>query len=115
MSMKMKANYEERCICGCNDIKTEKVWRILSWKCANCGKDLANTMISDSPVAMFYAYRTLFIRCNNKLRKDKGLEPRKTIITFYDDNGKRILWKDIVAKNKAWENRMGGCIQRKAF
>lgn len=113
--MEARTNYEETCICGCNEIKIERAGRIISWECANCGKSLANTIISDSPVAMFYAQKALLIRSNAKLREEKGLAPKTTVVTFYDDNGKRILWKDIVAKNTTWEKRIGGCLQRKAF
>lgn len=113
--MEIKSNYEEKCTCGCSDIKTERVWRILTWKCSKCGKNLASTTVSDSPVAMFYAHKALFIRCNDNLRKEKGLEPKKTIITFYDDDGNRILWRDIVKKNEAWEKSVGEHIQRKSF
>lgn len=114
--MKIKANYEEPCVCGYNleNVKTQNVWRFVTWTCPKCGEQIASTMRSDSPVSEFYVAKALFIRANNYLRKKKGLEPKKTIVTFYGDDGKRIFWKDIVSRNKAWEKKVG-VVQRKPF
>lgn len=115
--MLVKANYTEPCICGCNldTIIEERAWRIVAWKCPECGKQLASTMISDSPVAGAYALKTLLIMSNVTLRQEKGLSPKRTLVTFQDEtSGKRILWKDIVAENKKWEKKVG-LVQRKPF
>ncbi len=114
--MKIRVNYEEPCVCGYSleKVRENVIWRLVNWECPECGRAIATASISDSPVANYYTKKALFVRANHRLRKEKGLPPKKTIVTFYDDNGKRILWKDIVAKNKAWERRVG-CVQRKPF
>ena len=111
-----RVNYTEPCTCGdpLDSVKIQSVYRFVTWYCPTCGKQLANTMVSDSPVTSYYVQKALLIRSNARLREEKGLPPKKTVVTFYDDNGKRILWKDIVAKNTRWEKRMG-CVQRKPF
>jgi len=114
--MQFKANYIEPCTCGCNieQVLKEQVWRIITWKCTNCKRTLATAMISDSPVASCYVIKELVKRTNHTLREEKGLEPKKTFVSFYDDNGNIIRWNEIEKKNKNWERRMG-CVQRKAF
>lgn len=111
-----RVNYTEPCTCGdsLDSVKVQTVYRIVTWYCPTCGKTLASTMFSDSPVTRYYVNKALLVRANAKLREEKGLPPKKTIVTFYDDKGNRILWKDIVAKNARWEKRMG-FVQRKAF
>lgn len=110
-------NYLEPCICGHDlneGIDEEKVWRLTRWTCPKCGKQLASTTISDSPVAGAYALKTLLICTNTQLREDKGLPNKPTRVTFHDKDGNRVLWKDIQAENKAWEKKMG-YVQRKPF
>lgn len=114
--MYAKANYTEPCVCGfpLDEVAEERVWRNVSWSCPSCGKLLASTIISDSPVAGAYALKHLFVMSNTRLREEKGLSPKRTIVSFTDENGKRILWKDITAANKAWEKRVG-LVQRKPY
>ncbi len=115
--MKIHASYHEPCTCEYqfNDdtqyIKNS-VWRFVTIKCPQCERTLATYSVSDSPMTHFYCAKEALIRMNNTLREEKKLPTKRTIITFYDENGKRILWKDIVAENKNWEKKMG-YVQRK--
>jgi len=114
--MQYKVNYIEPCTCGCNieQVLTEQVWRIITWKCPNCKRTLANATFSDSPVTGYYTLKELIKRTNHTLREEKGLKPKRTFVTFYDDKGNLIRWSDIEKKNKNWEKRQG-LIQRKPF
>lgn len=114
--MYAKVNYREPCVCGdpLDRISEEMTWRYVVWKCPSCGKVLAETMISDSPVTGAYVLKQLFTLTNVRLRSEKGLPPKRTVVTFYDEDGKRVLWKDIQARNKAWEKKIG-VVQRKSF
>lgn len=114
--MTIHQNYVEPCVCGdtLDSVRVDRTWRIISWKCPSCGQILANTIISDSPCAAYYAEKTLRVRANALLREQKNLPPKPTRVTFYDDNGQRILWSDIVKKNKRWEKQVGA-VQRKPF
>ncbi len=107
--MHAKTNYTEPCICGnpLKNITEERVWRYVTWKCPSCGKVLAQTMISNSPVAGAYVLKRLLTVTNMRLREEKGLPSKRTIVTFYDENGKRIPWKDIKAQNAKWEKKVG--------
>ena len=114
--MTIHQNYVEPCTCGnpLDTIRVDRTWRIVSWACPSCGQSLAQTMISDSPVAAYYAEKTLRMRANAFLRQQKNLPPKPTRVTFYDDHEKKIPWTDIVKKNKDWEKQIGG-VQRKPF
>ena len=50
--MYVKTNYTEPCVCGypLEEVTEERIWRFVNWKCPSCGKVLAQTMVSDSPV-----------------------------------------------------------------
>ena len=111
-----RVNYMEPCTCGyiLEEVQREQIYRIVSWKCPKCGRYLAGTMLSDSPVTGFYVLKTLYKRTNARLREEKGLPPRKTIVTFWDKKGNMIPWKDVEEENKRWEKRIG-TVQRKAF
>lgn len=114
--MRIAQNYVEPCVCGdpLDKIAVDRIWRIISWKCPACGRDLAQTVLSDSPCAAYYAEKTLRMRSNAGLREQKNLPPKPTRVSFYTDDNRKILWSDIVKKNKAWEKRVGA-IQRKPF
>jgi hypothetical protein len=114
--MYAKANYTEPCVCGnpLEQVTEERIWRFVTWKCPSCGKVLAQTMVSDSPVTGAYVLKKLLTVTNTLLRKEKGLPPKRTIVTFYDENGKRIPWEDIKTQNAKWEKKVGA-VQRKPF
>lgn len=115
--MYAKANYTEPCVCGYpleQEVTEERIWRFVNWKCPSCGKVLAQTMVSDSPVTGAYVLKKLLTATNTLLRKEKGLPPKRTIVTFYDENGKRIPWEDIKKQNAKWEKKVGA-VQRKHF
>lgn len=116
MNYSVKVNYMEPCTCGYDreEVTTERVWRIITWKCPKCGKTLAQTMLSDSPVTGLYVRRHLLQEANTNLRKEKGLEPKRTIVTFYDEQSCRIPWKEIEDRNRKWEKSVG-MVQRKPF
>ncbi|MBR4182473.1 MAG: hypothetical protein IKQ56_01490 [Lachnospiraceae bacterium] len=111
-----KVNFMESCTCGYDleTIQSKRYFRFVIWNCPKCGKELASTMLSDSPVTGFYVLKALYHRTNHKLRQEKNLEPRKTVVSFFDEDGKRIPWKDVEAENRRWERRVGG-VQRKPF
>lgn len=112
-----QSNYVEPCVCGdtLDEIQEHRAGRLVTWKCPKCQKHLASTMVSDSPVAGAYAIKALLIRSNATLREAKGLPPKPTRVTFTDEqSGEKILWKDIVARNKAWEKKVGA-VQAKPF
>ena len=63
-----RVNYMESCTCGYDleEVQREQVYRFVTWKCPKCGKTLASTMISDSPVTGFYILKALYHRTNQK-------------------------------------------------
>ena len=111
-----RVNFMESCTCGYDleEVCKEQFSRFVTWKCPKCGKQLASTMISDSPVTGFYVLKTLYHITNHRLRQEKGLSPKRTVVSFFDKDGKRIPWSEVEAENKRWEKRMG-IVQRKAF
>lgn len=112
--MKVIPNFTEPCTCGydLSEINIEKVWRIITWKCPKCNRVLASTCVSDSPVADVYAIKTLYSHMNKQLRKEKNMPARLTRFVFIE-NKKRILWKDIVKRNRKWQEKTP--TQRKPF
>lgn len=116
MPVKVIPNYVEPCVCGCtlDEIRQNIVWRIVTWTCPACGRKLASTCISDSPVRGAYALRTLYAQSNKLLREEKHLPAKPTRFRFYDEQDHPVLWKTIVQQNKQWEASMPD-IQRKPF
>lgn len=114
--MRAVPNYVESCPCGdpLENVSESVLGRIITWMCPTCGRRLASTMASDSPVTGCYVLKTLFTRTNDTCREAKGLPAKPTRVLFYDKDGKRKLWKDIEAENRRWEKRQG-YVNRKPF
>lgn len=114
--MKIVPNYVEPCTCG-NDLTTLQVsrtWRITSISCPACGKFLASSCISDSPVGWYYLMRTLYSQSNRTLRESKKLPPKVTRFKYFDDSDRPISWREIQERNRSWEKKQPG-LQRKPF
>ena len=103
----VKANYAEPCVCGCDKAVTEVMWRFVTWKCPKCGKLLASTLRTDTPYRAVCVYKRLITESNARLREEKGLPPKRTVVTLTDSKGSRITWSEINKENDKWAKRVG--------
>ena len=110
MPVLVKPSFIEPCTCG-SSLETVNVTTIFgrfeTWYCTECGRQLAGTMLSDSPLRNVYASKRIIKGANAVLRAEKGLPKKVTKVTAYDKDGKIVPWKEIEKYEEKWERRVG--------